>query len=133
MVRVACAIALSGALLVAAGCSDSTAPEAAANTPPAVPAVDPAVTASLAAVGGSLDDMTLGALSGLSNETGKAALGGALASLRTQLVGGSVALSRQGLAEARSVMSTLTELEQVEAGQIAIALDLVQVTLDAVK
>jgi hypothetical protein len=123
--RAARVIAFSGAVALVAACTDSTAP-------PPPPPVEPPVPPALVSVAASLDDMTQWWMPSLQDATVRTNLQEILAGLKGHLNGGKVTLCQQDVTSARGVLSSVSDVEQVETGPIGVALDVVQATLDGV-
>lgn len=126
--RLAQMIALSGMIALAA-CEDVTAPE---EAKPATPELRLSQTAAdeLGSLSSSLDDMTGWSLAALPNAQGKANIVGILNGLKGHLASGRIAVCQQDVADARAILASLSQNEQVELGGVGATLDLIQAALD---
>jgi hypothetical protein len=126
--RIARVIALS-AIVVVAGCEDVTAPNEEVSTAPEL-RLSAAATDELGSLGSSLDDMTGWSLAALPNAQGKANIVGILNGLKGHLASGKIAACQQDVADARAILGSLSQNEQVEIGGVGATLDLIQAALD---
>lgn len=126
--RIARVIALS-AIVVLAGCEDVTAPQEEVTTAPELKLSQAAVD-QLGSLSTSLDDMTGWSLAALPNAQGKANIVGILNGLRGHLASGAIAACAQDVANARAILGSFSQNEQVEVGGVGATLDLVQAALD---
>ena len=126
--RVARVIALSAVVAVAA-CEDVTAPQEEVTTAPELRLAQGAAD-ELSTLGASLDDMTGWSLAALPNAQGKANIVGILNGLKGHLASGKIAACQQAVTDARAILGSLSENEQVEVGGVGATLDLIQAALD---
>jgi len=129
--RVARAAIAAGGLLAIAACQDVTAPEK--------PEVSPAIRMSnapgdvLGTLSSNLDDMTSWSLVALPDGTGKTNIVGLLNGLKGHLKSGQVAACQQDITDARAFLGSLSDVQQVEVGQVGVALDVIKLALDSIK
>jgi hypothetical protein len=117
------------AVVALAGCEDVTAPQEEVT---AAPELRLSATAAdeLGSLSSSLDDMTGWSLAALPNAQGKANIVGILNGLKGHLASGKIAACQQDVTDARAILGSLTENEQVEIGGVGATLDLIQAALD---
>jgi len=126
--RIARVLALS-AMVVLAGCEDVTAPQEEVTAAPELK-LSQGVVNELGTLSTSLDDMTGWSLAALPNAQGKANIVGILNGLRGHLASGAIAACVQDVTNARAILGSLTQNEQVEVGGVGATLDLIQAALD---
>ena len=123
-------VMLSGVIALAA-CENLTAPEEPALTFEQGPRLTQSASGDLlATLGTSLDDMTGWSLTALPNGNGKANISRILSGLKGHLSSGRVDACQQDVADARAVLASLSGVQQVEAGHVGLALDVIQAALD---
>jgi hypothetical protein len=121
-------IALSAVVALAA-CEDVTAPQEEVTAAPELKLSQAAVD-QLGSLSSSLDDMTGWSLAALPNAQGKANIVGILNGLRGHLASGALAACVQDVTNARAILGSLSQNEQVEVGGVGATLDLIQTALD---
>lgn len=123
-------VMLSGVIALAA-CENPTAPEERAPTFEQGPRLTQSASGDLlATLGTSLDDMTGWSLAALPDGHGKANIVGILNGLKGHLSSGRVDACLEDVADARAILESLTDVQQVEAGHVGLALDVIQAALD---
>jgi hypothetical protein len=130
-VRVVQLIALSGVFALAA-CEDVTAPLKEGPLPPPAVMLSQSASSKLESLGSSLDDMTGWSLLALPDGQGRANIIGKLNGLKGHLNSKQVAACQQDVTDARALLGSLSEVEQVEVGHVGLALDVVQAALDSI-
>ena len=126
--RIVKVVALSCVIGLMAACSETTAPKASTAPPPVVKPV-PAAMVSLA---GSLDDMTQWFMQSFDDEATRTKFQDILSGLKGHLTSGNVTVCQQDVTAARGVLTSLSDVQQVETAPLGLALDAVQTTLDNV-
>jgi len=128
--RVARAAVAAGGLLAIAACQDATAPEKVE----AAPSLRLSQTSGnvMAGLGDNLDDMTSWSLVALPDGDGHTNIVGLLNGLKGHLKSGKVAACQQDIADARAFLGTLTDVQQVEVGQVGVALEYIKSALDSI-
>jgi hypothetical protein len=126
--RIARVLALSAVLGLGA-CEDVTAPMEEVTAAPELRLAQGAAD-ELGALGSSLDDMTGWSLAALPDAQGKANIVGILNGLKGHLASGKIAACAQDVADARAILGSLSQNEQVEVGGVGATLDLIQAALD---
>jgi len=123
------AIAAVGLLAIAA-CQDATAPAKVE----AAPALRLSQTSGnvMAGLGDNLDDMTSWSLVALPDGAGHTNIVGLLNGLKGHLKSGKVAACQQDITDARAFLGTLTDVQQVEVGQVGVALEFIKSALDSI-
>jgi hypothetical protein len=126
--RIARVIAL-GAVVALAACEDVTAPQSPVAAAPELKLSQSGVD-ELGSLGSSLDDITGWSLAALPNGQGKANVVGILSGLKAHLNGRDVASCQQDVTDARAILASLSQQQQVEVGSVGVALDVIQSALD---
>jgi hypothetical protein len=127
--RAARHVVLCGVFALAA-CQDVTAPEQVEAVPQALRMSQSAAADEIASLASNLDDFTGWSLAALPNAQGKANIVGILNGLKGHLSSGKIAACQQDVTDARAILGSLTEVQQVEVGSIGVALDVIQAALD---
>lgn len=129
--RVARVAIAAGGLLAIAACQDVTAPEKTQTAP----ALRLSQTSGdvMNTLGSNLDDMTSWSLVALPDGNGKTSIVGLLNGLKGHLNSGKVAACQQDITDARAFLGTLSDVQQVEVGQVGVALDVIKLALDSIQ
>jgi hypothetical protein len=127
--RVAQALALGGVITTGA-CKDATAPGQVETVEAPALLLAQSPVEELGDLSSSLDDMTGWALASLPEGQDRVRIVGILDGLRGHLKSGKIAASQQDVSEARGILESLSEQEQVEIGAVGVTLDLIQSALD---
>ena len=123
-------VMLSGVIALAA-CENPTAPEEAAATFEQAPRLTQSASGDLlATLGSNLDDMTGWSLTALPDGNGKANIARILSGLKGHLQSGKADACQQDVTDARVILASLSGVQQVEAGHVGLALDVIQAALD---
>lgn len=118
--------------VTALACEDATAPEQAASTVEQAPRFAQSASGDLlSSLGSNLDDMTGWSLAALPDSKGKANIVAILNGLKGHLNSGRIDACQQDVTDARAILGSLTDVQQVEVGHVGVALDLIQAALDS--
>jgi hypothetical protein len=127
--RIARVAIAAGGLLAIAACQDATAPEKIESPSLRLSNSQGNVMANL---GDNLDDMTSWSLVALPDGDGHTNIVGLLNGLKGHLKSGKVAACQQDIADARAFLGTLSDVQQVEVGQVGVALEYIKSALDSI-
>ena len=122
-------VVLCGVFTMAA-CQDVTSPEQVSAVPQALSLTQQSSADELATLGANLDDITGWSLAALPNQQGQTNIVGILNGLKGHLSSGKIAACQQDITDARAILGSLTEVQQVEVGSVGVALDVIQAALD---
>jgi len=122
-------VVLCGVFAMAA-CQDVTAPEKVEAVAPELRMSQESAKDEIASLASNLDDFTGWSLAALPDAKGKANIVGILNGLKGHLNSGKITACQQDVTDARAILGSLSEVEQVEVGSIGVALDVIQAALD---
>jgi hypothetical protein len=117
-------------VVVLAACQDATGPENVDAVPQALRFSQESVRDEIASLASNLDDFTGWSLAALPDAKGKANIVGILSGLKGHLNSGRISACQQDVTDARAILGSLSEVQQVEVGSIGVALDVIQAALD---
>jgi hypothetical protein len=127
--RITRVVAMASVISLAA-CQDVTGPESEAAVPSELRLAQSASTVELASLGNSLDDMTGWSLATLQDNNQRGNIVGVLNGMKGHLKSGNTSLIQQDVTQARGILTSLTDVQQVELGPVTLTLDIVQKALD---
>jgi hypothetical protein len=122
-------VVLCGVFTLAA-CQDVTAPEKVEAVPQALSLSQQSAQDELASLASNLDDFTGWSLAALPDAKGRTNIVGILNGLKGHLSSGKIAACQQDVTDARAILGSLTEVQQIEVGSVGVALDVIQAALD---